>query len=365
MQIKRVDIGVVLNSRLEEGIEVSVNGSKTSAPSGKSTGKHEVPAYNRSLSKDIKVLGKIVEKGLPDVNRFDDLKFVEDILKNNVGANTLFALEASILKALAKEQGKELFQIIGKGHKIPKLLSNTIGGGAHTNQRKKPDFQEFLVIGDKKHNIAAYKEIKKILKTNKTNDENACISELGNETLLELLSWGDVEFGIDVAASEFYNNGKYKYKNPKMIRTRKEQIGYMIDIIKEYKLSYVEDPMDEDDFKGFSEILRATTNKCLIVGDDLTTTNLVRVKKAIQMKAINGLIVKPNQIGSLVEVKKVAELCKRNKVKIIVSHRSGETTDNTIADLAVGLGADMIKIPVFGKERLAKVNRLEDIKKAL
>lgn len=361
MIIKEVELSVIEDSRNNKTIQISINGLTTSAPSGKSTGKHEVPAYRETISSDINVLKKIAWEEL-EFNKFEDLKAIEELLINKVGANTLFALEASILKAIAKENGKDLYQLLG-GRKIPKLLSNTVGGGVHS-KGKKPDFQEFLVIGDKKQNIKVYKETKKILKAKKINDENALMTELNNDQVLELFNYTDLDFGIDAAASGFYEKRKYNYKNPQKVLTRQDQIDYIVQIIQEYKLKYVEDPLDEEDFNGFAEILRRTKG-CLIVGDDLTTTNLERVKKAIKMKSINGLIVKPNQIGSLLEVKQVIDLCKKNNIKIIISHRSGETTDDTIADLAVGWGADMIKTPIIGKERLAKVDRLEVIKKKL
>jgi enolase len=362
MKIKEVGISVIKDSRCEDTIEISINGCSTSAPAGKSTGKYEVPAYKGSLKNDMKNVKGVIALSQFEFKKFDDLYVVENLLKNKVGANTLFALESSILKAIAKEQGKELWQILGK-KKIPKLLSNLAEGGKHS-KGKRPDFQEFLVIGDKKTNTKAYKEIGNLLKSKGKTDENAWKTDLENDRLVELLSWGDLKFGLDIAASEFFKSGKYSYKNPKKILSRKEHINYIIDLINKYKISYVEDSVEENDFSGFKEILKKTKG-CLIVGDDLTVTNLKRVIKAVSNKAINGVIVKPNQTGSLLEVAEVVKFCKKAGVKTIMSHRSGETMDNTIADLAVGFGCDMIKIPVAGKERLAKVNRLMKIRRKL
>jgi len=359
MQIRGVRVGIIKNSRGEDSIVIGVNNCITSAPSGASKGSHEVPAHRNTIKQDFAKLKKELQKISDfEFKEFEDLEKVEKLLRKKVGANTLFALEASILKAMAKEKGKELYQLLG-GKKKPLLLSNTIGGGAHSHAKLKPDFQEFLVIGDKKSNIDSYKKARKLLKAKKTNDENAWQTS-NDEIAIDVINEASKGIGLDVAASEFYKKGKYYYTNPQIIRTRKEQIDYIIKLIKKYKLKYIEDPLNEEDFKGFAEILKKTKG-CLIVGDDLTTTNLVRVKKAIKNKSINGLIVKPNQIGSLIEVKKVIDICKKNKIKIIISHRSGETEDWTIADLAVGWKADMIKIPVVGKERLAKVDRIEKI----
>lgn len=363
MRIKEVKVGTVKDSRNQDSIWISINGYETSAPSGKSKGKHEKPAYKNGIFGDFKKLNILQKLSEYDFKDIKDLREVERLLKNKIGANTLFVLEASILKAIAKEKKKELWQLFG-GRKMPKLLSNTVGGGAHSSG-KKPDFQEFLFIGNKKTNTKAYRETGKILKAKDKNDENAWQTTSSNEEILKTFSYSKLKYGIDIAASQFYLDGKYYYKNPVSIKTRQAQIDYIIDIIRDYKLKYVEDPLYEEDFSGFKEILKKTKGKCLIVGDDLTTTNYKRVKKAIDMKAINGLIVKPNQIGSLLEVKKIIDLCKNHKIKIIVSHRSGETMDDTIADLAVGFSADYIKIPVSGKERLVKIDRLEKIRKAL
>lgn len=365
MKIKEVKAKAVLDSRGEKTIAILVNGCWASAPFGKSIGRHEKPPYKKNPAADIKFINHLLKKSpAPKISSFEELRFIEHILKNKVGANTLFALEASMLKALAKSQGKELFQIIGRGRKIPLLISNTVGGGVHNKSAgRRPDFQEFHVIGTEKQNKKACREMRKLLKAKTRNDESAWETRHANDEVLELMRWAKLKIGVDIAASQFHFNGKYYYKNPGHILTRKEQIEYIIDMIKEYGLDYVEDPLHENDFSGFAEILRAVGGKCLIAGDDLTTTNLKRVKKAIKMKSINGLIVKPNQIGSLLEVRKVIELCKKHNVKIIMSHRSGETNDSTIADLAVGFGCDYIKIPVAGKERLAKVKRLRRIER--
>ncbi len=370
MKIKEVRAKSILDSRRARTIEISVNGFKASAPSGKSKGTHEKRDYHKTLSGDISFINKLAKKkiNLTVINRFEDLALIEPLIKNKIGANTLFALESAILKAAASEQKKPLWKFLnpnaGSG-RIPLLLSNAIGGGAHSHNILKPDFQEFLVIGNKKTNTKADDELRSIIDAKGKNDENAWQTSFDEQLVVELLSYGKTGFGIDAAASQFYKAGKYYYKHPAIIRTRQEQIEYIIGLIKDYKIKYFEDPLQEEDFSGFAEILKRTRGKCIITGDDLTTTNLARVKKAVSMKAINGLIVKPNQIGSLIEVKKVIEFCRKHGIKIIVSHRSGETMDDVIADLAVAWHADYIKIPVSGKERLAKVDRLDKIKREI
>ena len=379
MKIKEVKARIILDSRKEKTIEISVNNCKTSAPSGKSKGKYESPSYNKSIENDFIFINTL--KYDLEIKKFEDLKNVEKVVKDKVGANTLFALEASILKVLAKEQGKELWQILNpKAQKFPRILSNTIGGGAHSSGIK-PDFQEFLIVCDKnpvegrEQNLNSYYEAGEVLdnlgkKTGK-NDENAWQTSLSNEQTLEVMK--DVQenifdetiihmdIGLDIAASQFYKNGKYVYDNEKKTRTVSEQIEYILKLAEKFNLAYIEDPLDEEDFEGFAELKKKT--KCIIVGDDLTVTNLERLKKAIKTKAINGMIIKPNQTGSLIEVKEVIDLCKKNNIFTIMSHRSGETIDNTISDLAFAWECDFIKTPVIGKERVAKVERLVEIEK--
>jgi enolase len=380
MKIKEVKANIILDSRGEETIEVLVNGLRTSAPSGKSKGKHEkLPYRNNNIHADVDFINKL--KLNIDFNSFEDLELLENKIANKIGANTLFAFEASILKAIAKEQGIELWQLLNENARIfPRILSNTIGGGAHTDSVVKPDFQEFLVVCNKNPVIAsvinrkAHEEAGWIIKSLtanslKKNDENAWQTDEDNEKVLEIMknlqenifeeSSIHLDIGLDVASSQFFKNGKYIYQNIQKKRNRKEQIEYIIYISKKYNLAYIEDPLDEEDFDGFSELVSELD--CLVVGDDLTVTNFDRVEKAIKLEAITGLIVKPNQTGSLIEVKKVIDLCKKNGIRTIMSHRSGETKDDTIADLAFAWQCDFIKIPVVGVEREAKVNRLKKI----
>jgi len=179
-----------------------------------------------------------------------------------------------------------------------------------------------------------------------------------------------IDIGVDMASSGFYKNGKYNYKNPEVDLNKKHQILYIKELINRYKLFYVEDPLDENDFSGFKELLKEinkaknpSNKNCLIVGDDLTTTNPDRLKKAIRTKSINAIIIKPNQIGSLLKVKEVIDTAKKNKIKTIISHRSGETKDNTIADLAIAWNCDFIKTGIYGKVRKAKLKRVIEIEK--
>ena len=173
-----------------------------------------------------------------------------------------------------------------------------------------------------------------------------------------------VNLGIDVASSSFYKRKKYHYENPRLIRTSEEQFSYLSNLIKNYNLFYIEDPFEENDFESFSLLLKKFPNS-LIIGDDLTVTNSERLEKAIEKKSINAIIVKPNQCGSLLEVRRVCEIADKHRIKKVFSHRSGETEEYILADLAFGFQADFLKIGIDGYGREEKINRLIEIEKSL
>ncbi len=407
MFIRDVKPKIIKDSRGEKTIKVEIKTYKgkfsASAPSGKSKGKHEVPDYNeRGINYSLRILKIFAEKIKYKnfmIKNFEGLKNFENLIKKfehrygNLGANCIYALETCFLKAAAKENRKELWEFITdkKKPKMPVPVGNCIGGGLHSSG-KKPDFQEFLLIPKEKtfsknvtKMILAYEFAKKLIKKNekkwrvKRNDEGAWMTNLRNEDVLEILFQISKKFkvriGIDAASSEFYERGFYHYKNKELLRDREEQIDYMLRLIEKYNLFYIEDGLQQEDFSGFkillkkANLLRKSSAKkkpsILIVGDDLTTTNPARVSKAIAEKAINAVIIKPNQIGSLLEVKKVVDLCKKHNIQMIFSHRSGETIDNALADFAVGFGADFIKCGIFGRERLAKLGRIMAIERSL
>lgn len=388
--VKRVFAKHILDSRREKTIFVSVytNTGKFSAssPTGESTGKYEVKPYKKSLEKDIETLKKFSDYFSDDIiDDFSDLRRIEDIVDGHVGANSLFALESAVLKALAMEKKKQIWQLINpkikkSTGKFPRIVGNCVGGGKHSHgysQRKRSDFQEFLLI-PKTNSVKNAFEINKKAKRdvsyllrekdekfeNKRNYEDAWETSLNEKEILDILKNLRLPLGVDVAASGFYGRRKYHYQNPVLQRTKEEQVSYISNLIRNFKLSYIEDPFDEEDFESFAKLLRKFPNT-LIVGDDLTTTNIKRLGKAIEMKSINAIIVKPNQNGSLLEVAKVCELAKKKNIKIIFSHRSGETEENILADLAFGFQAEFFKSGITGKEREAKIRRLIEIKRRL
>ena len=382
---KKVGAKVVLDSRKKKTIQVFIQTNKgkffTSSPSGKSTGKYEVKSYGKSLKGDINFINKLDTSKL-SIERFADLKKIERFVGKNLGGNSLFVLEASLLKALAKELGMELYQFLGLSNnkkKVIRPVGNAIGGGLHSKgfRGKKPDFQEFLFIANGKSfaenikiNKIAYKEAGRLLKSRKRNDEGAWETGEGNEFILDIMKRvrnimenkynKKVDIGLDVASSGFFKK-TYNYKNPRRKFSSEEQLYYLLDIIEKIDVLYIEDGFNETDFSSFRKLLVESGK--MIVGDDLTTTNPSRLRQAINKKSINAIIVKPNQIGSLLKVKEVIDICKKNKIKTIISHRSGETEDDTIADLAIGWNGDFIKTGIYGKGRESKLKRLIRIEK--
>ncbi len=407
MFIERAWCRIILDSRKQKTVEVFIKSHRgtfsASAPAGKSKGKNEVADYNeRGIIWSIKLANKFLAAFSGRnivIKEVDDLKEIEKKIKEFeksygiIGGNVVYAIETAIMKSAAKENRKELWRFVFdsmnfKEIKMPMPVGNCIGGGLHSKgiNGKKPDFQEFELIPQEEmfskavtKNIHAYLYAKKLLKklhkkwTIKTNDENAIETSTTNEETLKLLStvaekYG-LRIGLDVAASSFVNDKNYyNYKNKELIRDRLEQIDYMRIIAQRYNLLYLEDPLGEEDFSGFQELLSKIKGRKLdtmVVGDDLTTTNLKRVDRAARGKAINAMIVKPNQIGSFVEVKRVIEFCKKNNIKTIFSHRSGETMDDALGDFAVGFQADFVKTGLYGPERLIKLRRIMQIEKEI
>jgi enolase len=392
---KQIFAKVIFDSRNEKTIEVIVKtdfGSfSASAPSGKSKGIHEKDYYKDKIENEAKKLesfsAQICEV---DIEHFADLINIEEILRGFIGANTIYSLEVALLKATAAEQGKALWQFLNEGaRKFPVPVGNCIGGGLHSvpvNSRKL-DFQEFLVLPKTKNfsdSVFLMKKvhdsIREIFKARKVlgklNDENALTTSLNNEEVLDIFnkvrnqieeeSSEEIGIGLDVAASSFYDKSSltYNYKNPENFLSKEEQISYLVGLADNYSLSYLEDPIQEEDFEGYGQ-LKDRVGSCLVVGDDLTVTQSDRLVEAIKSDSINSIIIKPNQCGSLLEVNKVLKLARKYDLKTIFSHRSGETLDYAIADLAFASGADFIKTGIYGKEREIKLNRLISIEKEI
>lgn len=378
MKIKKIKAKPIFNSRGEPTIEITVNRKFTaSAPSGASIGKHEVKAFP-SEGIPIDFVNKELNKGLKGfkINTFKDFEDLEEVLfkfddtrrLTKIGGNTIIALEFALLKALSKNKIWEFLN--PKAKKIPMPVGNCVGGGMHFKGTS-TDIQEFLVIPKAKKivdaafvNALVYKKIGKLLNSSVKTDEGAWVTDIGDDKVLDLLNKVveqvvreigiEINLGIDVAASRLFENNFYVYRTKRL--NRKQQIAYMNSLINKYNLFYVEDGLEEEDFDGFKEI-----NSELNVGDDLICTNLERLKKS----TVSSVIVKPNQIGSIVKTKKLIDYCKENNITPIMSHRSGETMDTTLSHLAVGWQCPFIKCGISGKERSVKINELKYIEREM
>ncbi|EFP89062.1 hypothetical protein PGT21_023479 [Puccinia graminis f. sp. tritici] len=412
MAIKSIFARQIFDSRGNPTVEVDLTTEKgtfrAGVPSGASTGVHE--AVELRDGDKSQYLGKGVLKAVDHVNNIiasqlissglavTDQKAVDDFLikldgtanKGKLGANAILGVSMAIAKAGAAEKGIPLYAHIAQlaGTKTPYVLPlpcmNVINGGSHAGNALA--FQEFMILPTgatsfqhaMKMGTETYHALKSVIKTkygiDATNvgDEGGFAPNVqGAEESLEILTEaikkagyeGQVKIALDVASSEFYKDGKYDldFKNPKSDPSKwltgVELSETYIKMIKKYGIVSIEDPFDQDDWEAWQHFTKNAGIQ--IVGDDLTVTNPLRIKTAIEKKACNGLLLKVNQIGTITESIEAARLAQSDGWGVMVSHRSGETEDTTIADITVGLGVGQIKTGAPARsERVAKYNAL-------
>lgn len=402
--IEDVQVRKILDSRGNPTIEVDVvtwNGfGRAAAPSGASTGSREVVSFpDGGVDVVVREMEDFIASELIGMDA-NDINTIDEVLKEidgtdnlaAIGGNTTVAISMAVAKAAAQSYNMPLYKYIG-GHLVNELpfpLGNMMNGGAHAGVNA-PDIQEFLVVPTGATsvveavfaNASVHKRLKELIQTKDSNftggkgDEGGWVPNITNDSALEIQAKACEEIGdelgieirpsLDMAASELWNadEQKYIYAQDGVKRDTGDQIDFVKDIIDTYNMFYVEDPFDESDFNGFSELTSKVGEKCLICGDDLFVTNKELLAKGIKTKAANAIIIKPNQIGSLSETYATVKLAKENDIIPVVSHRSGETTDETIAHLAVGLSCPMIKTGAIGGERIAKLNELIRIEEEL
>ncbi|MFH0897514.1 MAG: phosphopyruvate hydratase [Candidatus Bathyarchaeota archaeon] len=391
------------NSRGSKTIEIEVTTKnsfgRAEAPSGASTGSNEVAAYPsggveeaiRIVEKRIapKLIGLNAEKQVEIDNLLHDLDGTKDFRK--IGGNTSIAISLAVCKTAASSMNKPFFQYLSekKPVMLPHPLGNVLGGGKHAGG-KSPDIQEFLVLPVEASsfseaawaNVRVHAGIRELLEkadatfTGGKGDEGAWAPNLENDKALDIVARVSenvskelgvgIRVGLDMASSTLWdaNEKSYIYRREGVKRSSGEQIDYVLDLIKTYRLIYVEDPLHEEDFEGFAEITRRAKS-CLICGDDLFTTDPKRLRRGARLKAGNAIIIKPNQIGTLTETMETIGIAKSEGYLPVVSHRSGETCDTYLAHLAVGFECPIIKVGVVGGERIAKVNELLRIEEFL
>ena len=391
--IEDVRVRKILDSRGNPTVEVDIitwNGfGRAAAPSGASTGSREVKSFPEGgVDKVIGEVEDVISSELigMDAEYLSDIDLVLKEIDGTdnmsaIGGNTSVAVSMAAAKAAAASYNLPLYKFLG---------GNMMNGGAHAGVNA-PDIQEFLVVpvGAKSieqavfGNVAIHKKLKELIAkkdsafTGGKGDEGGWIPNVTNDTALEIQAQAceevsnelgfEIRPSLDFASSEFWDadKGKYVYEQDGIERDTGEQVEYVKDIINTYGMFYVEDPFDENDFDGFSQLTSEVGDKCLVCGDDLFVTNKEYLAKGIAQNAANAIIIKPNQIGSLTETYATVKLAKENNVVPVVSHRSGETTDETIAHLAVAWGAPIIKTGAVSGERIAKLNELIRIEEEL
>ena len=304
--------------------------------------------------------------------------------KSSLGANATLGVSLACVRAAALAKKMPLYKFIGEGRTLPRPMMNILNGGAHADNNL--DFQEFMIIPEAdtiKERIRMGSEIFHTLKSVLNNkgyatgvgDEGGFAPDLkGNKEALDLICEAikkagyvpgkDVNIGLDVAASEFYEDGLYNVEGKKL--TTNQLIDMFVELVNNYPIISIEDPVDENDWVGFRTITDKLGDRIQLVGDDLFVTNAKYWQMGIDNHAGNAILIKVNQIGTITETLETIALAKKNGYKTVISHRSGETEDTTIADLAVGLDLGQIKTGSMSRtDRMCKYNQLMRIEEEL
>lgn len=402
-KIKSIIAREILNSKGDTTVETTLelnDGSRSfaSSPQGTSMGDYE--ASNLETPKAIESINKIISPeliGMESLHQQDiDKKMIEldgTQNKSRLGANAILSVSMAVAKASAKSSVLPLFLYLRQFIKTNKELSipipifNIIGGGKHSDNSL--GFQEFQIIPASsksysqalKIGSAIYKQTGEDLKNSgystlvgmegaygpnlATNPEAFSTLKKAIDNSSERFDF-DVFFGLDAASDSFQTQQGYLISDKKMNISTDELINYYKDLNKTFHLLYLEDPLSQDDWEGWQKITEEMSQNTIITGDDIIATNPYRLQVALDKKAVTGIIIKPNQIGTVIEALAVVEVAHQTGLKVIVSHRSGETNDDFIADFAVAVSADYVKFgaPVRG-ERVAKYNRLLHIESQL
>lgn len=416
LKIKDVEGMCVFDSRGNPTVQAKVileNGATEVAmcPSGASTGSFEAvelrdadfQAYNgMGVDKAVQNINTKIKKSLIGMNVYNQREIDEKMIKLDgtvnkakLGANSILAVSIAVCKAAALSLGLEPYQYIGgiSGNTIPLPMMNILNGGKHSDNNV--NIQEFMIVpvgaSDfqecMKMCTEVYHSLRKLIKqkgmSNGVGDEGGFAPNLHNdeqaiELILEAISNAgyatdkDFMIALDMASTEMREeakkinkNGYYMWKTDEY-KEKEEMIKFIIELIERYPIMSIEDGLSENDWKEWAELTKKVGNKVDLVGDDLFVTNRKRLEKGIKNKVANSILIKPNQIGTVTETLETIKLAKKNGYKTIISHRSGETEDTFIADLAIGVNAGQIKMGApCRSERVAKYNRILNIEKML
>jgi len=387
---------IIHNSRGTKTIEVDVISDnqylgRTSAPSGASVGKYEAVSFPEGGPEDsLRILNENSKKFLEFES--SDLKSIDETLKSidqtsnysKIGGGLAYAITIASMESASKAVGKQLFELISEQgeYRFPIPIGNILGGGVHAGPGT-PDIQEILIsapgaktIRDAiETNFKVHKELRNVIEktdpnfTNGRGDEGGWAPKCDNEKALELCAMAcenlgytlgkEVSLGVDFASSTQWNEEKhlYVYERAGFENTPEKQIEFAASIIEKYKLIYAEDAVHEEAFGDMSELV-SKFPKTMITGDDLTVTSKDILKKAIENKSCNAAILKVNQAGSLYDALEFAKVADSNDIKVITSHRSGESIDSQISHIGIGTNSKMLKVGGVGGERVAKLNEL-------
>ncbi|MDH3361084.1 MAG: enolase [Nitrosopumilus sp.] len=395
-KISSIEGRVIYNSRGSKTIEVDVKSDgnflgRVCAPSGASVGKYEAVSFpNGKPESSLKILRENAQKFIGIES--SDLKAIQEVLKNLdnstnysvIGGALAFAITIASMESASKALGEPLFKTLSSesSFKFPFPLGNILGGGAHAGPGT-PDIQEILICatGSKtieeaiETNLLVHSELRRVLEkedptfTNGRGDEGGWAPKLENQKALEVSAKAcenlgftlgkEVSLGVDFASSTQWNEekGKYIYDRAGFENSTSEQIDFAADIIEKYKLIYAEDAVHEEAFEDMAE-LTSKFPDTLVTGDDLTVTNKNILAKAIKAKSCNAAILKVNQAGSLFDALEFANLANQNNIRLITSHRSGESIDSQISHIGIATKSKMLKVGVVGGERISKLNEL-------
>jgi enolase len=408
--ITRVRAREILDSRGNPTVEVDVwlqDGSfgRAAVPSGASTGEHE--AVELRDGDPQRYLGKGVRRAVDNVNTIlgpavtgktaTDQETIDQILidldgtpnKSRLGANAILGISLAVAKAAAASRGLPLYRYLSPNHAttLPIPQMNILNGGSHADNNV--DIQEFMVmpIGAASFSEAlrmgaeTFHHLKKVLQERGLNtavgDEGGFAPDLrSNEEALQVIleaidragyrAGRDIHLALDAAASEFYTDGKYHLTSEGKHLTAPEMVAFFKALVDKYPIVSIEDGLAEDDWEGWHVLNTDLGQRIQIVGDDLTVTNLQRLRRAIEERSMNAILIKLNQIGTVTETLAAVELARANGLGVIISHRSGETEDTTIADFAVAMGMGQIKTGSASRtDRICKYNRLLRIEEEL
>ena len=392
--IEVIELRTILDSRGNPTVEADVYTTggfgRSAAPSGASTGSLEAKVRPPKEAVDnaiTNLIPALIGMDAADQEGFDEqLRDIDGTTDfSGIGANVAVALSLANAKAAASSMGIPLFRYLGGAFvkELPLPLGNVIGGGAHAENAT--EIQEFLVVpggaADTEEavfaNAAVHRQVKELLKKKGKScgkgDEGAWAPQIDDALAFELIAEAtglvadkmnvEVDMGVDIAASQMWDGNAYKYR--KTVRSTEDQIAYIAELVDKYNLVYVEDPLHEDDFDAFAELNSQIGDRCLVCGDDIFVTQVDRIMQGIEKDAANCVLIKPNQVGTLTDTFDAVRLAHTHGMDTVMSHRSGETTDTTIAHLATAFSCIFLKCGVVGGERIAKLNELIRIEEQL